>query len=171
MCLKGLIVTGVTHRGGVTIREMEKDDLAAVFHLGEELFTSEEFPILYRTWDAYEVTDFFNMDPEYCLVAEADGEIVGFSLGTTIEKEGSAWKYGYVAWLGVREGYRRRRMAQRLYRELERRMARQGVRMMIVDTEADNPEALAFLQKMGFTGRRSHLWLAKTLRRRREGKA
>ena len=68
--------------------------MAAVFHLGEELFTSQEFPILYRTWDAYEVTEFFNMDPEYCLVAEGSEGLLGFILGTTFEKEGSAWKYG-----------------------------------------------------------------------------
>ena len=53
--------------------------------------------------------------------------------------------------MGVREGYRRRHLARRLYSELEKRMAREGVRIMIVDTEADNAEALAFLHVMGFT--------------------
>ena len=33
----------------VIIRQMEIDDLGGVYHLGEDLFTSEEFPILYRT--------------------------------------------------------------------------------------------------------------------------
>jgi ribosomal protein S18 acetylase RimI-like enzyme len=141
-----------TDRGRVVIRGAEIDDLAAVFHLGEELFTSQEFPILYRTWDAYEVTEFFNMDPEYCLVAEGGEGLLGFILGTTFEKEGSAWKYGYVARMGVREGYRRPHLARRLYFELEKRMAREGVRIMIVDTEADNAEALTLLHVMGFTG-------------------
>jgi ribosomal protein S18 acetylase RimI-like enzyme len=159
-----------TDKVRVTIREMAIDDLAAVFHLGEELFTSEEFPILYRTWDDYEVTHYFNTDPEYCLVAGTMEGIQGFILGTTFEKEGTAWKYGYVAWVGVRESFRRRRLGQRLYRELEKRMARDGIRMMIVDTEADNAEALAFLEKMGFTGRRTHLWLAKTLSRPRRAR-
>lgn len=48
---------------GVTIRQMDIDDIGPVYHLGDELFTSEEFPILYRTWDAYEVTDHFTSDP------------------------------------------------------------------------------------------------------------
>jgi hypothetical protein len=35
----------------VSVRQMEIDDLAAVFHLGERLFTAREAPNLYRTWD------------------------------------------------------------------------------------------------------------------------
>jgi hypothetical protein len=50
------------HKVEVIIREMEIDDLSAVYHLGEKLFTSDEFPILYRTWDPYEVTDYFSTD-------------------------------------------------------------------------------------------------------------
>jgi len=85
----------------VTIRQMEIDDIGPVYHLGEELLTSEEFPILYRIWDAYEVTDHFTSDPDYCLVGETRGKVVGFILATTIEKEGTAWKkYGYLSWIG-----------------------------------------------------------------------
>jgi ribosomal protein S18 acetylase RimI-like enzyme len=62
----------------ITIRQMERDDLSAVYHLGEALFTSEKLPILYRTWDPYEVTEHFTYDPEYCMVAETDGRIVSF---------------------------------------------------------------------------------------------
>ena len=92
----------MSSRVRATIREMEVDDIASVYHLGEQLFTSEETPILYRTWDPYEVTEYFSSDPEYCLVAEARGVIVGFTLATTIEKEGTAWrKYGYLVWIGV----------------------------------------------------------------------
>src|SRR4030067_3336562 len=102
-----------------TIREMEVDDIPPVYHLGEQLFTSEETPILYRTWDPYEVTEYFSSDPEYCLVAESDGSIVGFILATTIEKEGTAWKrYGYVSWLGVAEPFQRTNLGRRLYRRL-----------------------------------------------------
>ena len=86
------------------IRELTIDDLAAVFHLGELLFTSEFSSSMYRAWDEYEITTLFNSDNELCLVAELDGQIVGFALGTTVEKQGSAWKYGYLVWIGVRPG-------------------------------------------------------------------
>lgn len=156
----------------INIRQMEIDDIPSVYHLGEKLFTSEEFPILYRTWDPYEVTDYFTSDPDYCLVAEADQRIIGFIMGTTIEKEGTAWKkYGYMAWLGVDEAFQRTGLGRRLYRELEQRLQEEGVRMIIGDTQGDNEEAIAFLKTMGFTPRSQHLWLAKTLRRRPPKKA
>jgi ribosomal protein S18 acetylase RimI-like enzyme len=148
------------------IRQMEIDDIASVYHLGEMLFTSEEFPILYRTWDPYEVTDYFTSDPDYCLVAEVDEKIVGFILGTTIEKEGTAWKkYGYLSWIGVDEDRQGTNLGRRLYRMLEERLRGNGVRMVIADTEGDNEDAIAFFKAMGFSPRSEHLWLAKTFQR------
>ena len=145
---------------------MEIDDVASVYHLGEQLFTSEETPILYRTWDPYEVTEYFASDPEYCLAAEADGVIVGFLLATTIEKEGTAWKkYGYLAWIGVDEAFQRTGLGSRLYRELEKRLHDDGARMVIADTEGDNEGAVAFFKVVGFSSRTQHLWLSKTLQR------
>ncbi len=146
------------------IRQMEIDDISSVYHLGEKLFSSDEFPILYRTWDPYEVAEYFMSDPTYCLVAEKGEIVVGFVLATTIEKEGTAWKrYGYLAWIGVSEAFQHTRLGHRLYRELENRLQEDGVRMMIVDTEADNEDAIAFFKAMGFSPTREHLWLTKTL--------
>jgi ribosomal protein S18 acetylase RimI-like enzyme len=150
------------------IRQMEIDDISAVYHLGERLFTSEEYPILYRTWDQFEVTDYFTSDPDYCLVAETerDGKIVGFAIGTTIEKEGTAWKkYGYLAWIGVDEAFQRTNLGIRLYRKLEQRLKRNGVRMIILDTDAENAPAISFFKAIGFTDSSQHVWLVKTIRR------
>jgi ribosomal protein S18 acetylase RimI-like enzyme len=150
------------------IRQMEIDDVSLVYRLGERLFSSEEFPILYRTWDPYEVTEYFSANPDYCLVAETEtgGKIVGFILATTIEKEGTAWKkYGYLSWIGVDETFRRTKLGLRLYRELEKRLLEGGVRMVIADTEAENEGAIAFFKGVGFSNSGQHVWLAKTLRR------
>jgi len=150
----------------VTIRQMEIDDIPSVYHLGERLFTSEEFPILYRTWDPYEVTEYFGSDPEYCLVAEAAGKVVGFVLATTIEKEGTAWKrYGYMSWIGVDESFQGKSLGRRLCKMLEQRLKANGVRMVIADTDGENEEAISFFEAMGFTPRSEHVWLAKTFRR------
>ncbi len=152
----------------IIIRQMEIDDISAVYRLGDRLFTSDEFPILYRTWDAYEVTDAFTSDPELCLVAEEETEqkVVGFILATTIEKERTAWKkYGYLSWIGVEEAYQRSNLGHRLYKKLEERLQKSGVRMVIADTDADNEEAISFFRTIGFSSSSRHLWLAKTLHR------
>jgi ribosomal protein S18 acetylase RimI-like enzyme len=147
----------------VTIRQMEIDDVATVFHLGETLFRAREVPNLYRTWDDYEVITFFQGDSEYCLVAEAEELIVGFVLGTTVTKSHSAWKYGLMVWLGVEPEAQRYGIATRLFRELKHRMLESGVRMLLVDTEADNLDALYFFRKIGFGNPEEHLYLSLNL--------
>ena len=150
-------------RPKITIREMELDDLAPVYHLGEKLFTATEVPNLYRTWDEYELVELFNSDSEFCLVAEYEEEIIGFALGTTIEKERSAWKYGYLVWLGVTAEYQRAGVAARLFDHLKELMTRQGARIIITDTEADNLSALHFFRKMGFGKPEEHIYLSLNL--------
>lgn len=155
----------------IEIRQMEIDDIPPVYHLGEELFTSEDSPMLYRTWDPYEVVECFASDPEYCLVAEQDGKIVGFLLATTFEKEGTAWKkYGYISWMGVDEGIQRASLGRRFYRRIEEILQDDGARMIIADTQGDNTNAIAFFEAMGFSRRSEHVWLAKTLQRRKRKK-
>ncbi len=150
------------------IREITIDDLAAVFHLGEKLFTSDFSPSMYRTWDEYEITTLFNSDSELCLVAELDGEIVGFALGTTVEKLHSAWKYGYLVWIGVRPGLQKAGAGHLLFDELKQRMLGQGVRMIIIDTDADNEAGIRFFKKQGFSNIQKHVYMTLNLSRKRK---
>jgi ribosomal protein S18 acetylase RimI-like enzyme len=163
---------GTKHKIEVAIRAMEIDDVSAVYHLGEKLFTSDEFPILYRTWDPYEVTEYFTTESEYCLVAETeDDRIVGFVLANMVEKEGTAWKkYGYLTWIGVEEAFQRTNLGQRLYNKIEDTFQKKGARMVMADTDAENAGALAFLNAMGLSARAQHVWLAKTLHKPRKKK-
>ena len=150
-------------RINIEVRQVEIDDLADVFHLGEKIFTAREVPNLYRTWDEYEVISLFQSDPEFCLVAEVDDEIVGFILGTTIEKTHSAWKYGHLVWLGIEPGFQKQGIAVKLFKHFRDLMLESGVRMLLVDTEADNLPALYFFRKMGFGQPQEHIYLTLNL--------
>ncbi|WP_136514565.1 GNAT family N-acetyltransferase [Geomonas edaphica] len=148
------------------IREMIIDDLAEVFHIGEEVFTAEYSQSLYRTWDEYEITTLFNSDNELCIVAEHEERIVGFALGTTVKKHNSPWKYGYLVWLGVRRELQKLRVGERLFKELKRRFKEQGVRMIIIDTSADNEAAIRFFKKHGFDNVQEHVYMTLNLSKR-----
>jgi ribosomal protein S18 acetylase RimI-like enzyme len=150
-------------RPKVIIRQMELDDLAPVFHLGEQLFTASKAPNLYRTWDEYELIELYHADTELCLVAEHDKKIIGFALGTTIEKDRSAWKYGHLVWLGVEPKFHRKGVGERLFNQFRERMANEGVRILMVDTEADNLTALHFFRTMGFGKPEEHIYLSLNL--------
>ena len=150
-------------RPNIKLREMEIDDLAAVFHLGEKLFSAQKVPNLYRTWDEFEVIELYNGDPEFCFVATADEKIIGFALGTTITKPHSAWKYGHLVWLGVNPAFQRTGIAERLFKRFKDVMLKEGVRMLLVDTEAENLPALHFFRKLGFGNPAQHIYLTMNL--------
>ncbi|HCF96004.1 MAG: N-acetyltransferase [Verrucomicrobiota bacterium] len=150
-------------RDYVEIRPARIDDLAAIFHLGERVFTAQRFTNLYRTWDEYEVTWLFNSDPELILVAEADDQVVGFAMGTTIEKSRTAWNYGHLLWLGVAPGYARMGIGSMLFDRFRAVVEELGVRIMLVDTQADNEPAIAFFRRKGFGNPTDHVYLTLNL--------
>jgi ribosomal protein S18 acetylase RimI-like enzyme len=149
--------------GNATIREMTLSDLPAVYALGENLFPADKWPALYRTWDEYELAVHFASDYETCLVAELDERVVGFALGTLLEKRGSAWTYGYLLWLGVDPDVARKGVAARLFERMTDLFIKLGARMIMVDTDAENEAALSFFRSQGFGQETAHLYLSRNL--------
>lgn len=146
---------------GLLIRDMEIDDLAPVYHLGDSLFTSDLYPYIYRTWDEWEVIGLYNTDPEYCLVAEIEGELAGFILGSIISK--ASLTYGYILWLGVNPAFQRRGIADSLVDKLIERLINDGARFMMVDTDPENTPAVNFFTRKGFGDLRRHVFLSMDL--------
>ncbi len=144
---------------------MQLKDLPAVFALGERIFTAEKLPTLYRSWDEHEIVTLFGSDEETCLVAEAQepDRIVGFALGRIMEKPGSAWRYGWLEWLGVEPTLKRSGIASRLLNRLTELFIEGEARIMLVDTDEDNVDALAFFRKNGFGQELRHVYLSQNL--------
>ncbi len=150
-------------RSPLEVREMEIGDLAAVFALGESLFTAERWPSLYRTWDQYALATHFASDTETCLVAELNDKVVGFAVGTMLEKPGSAWSYGYLVWLGVDPTAGRGGIGAKLVGDLQEVFIELGARMIMADTDAENSAAISFFEKQGFEEDSEHVYLSKNL--------
>ena len=142
---------------------MELKDLPAVFRLGQRLFTAEKLPTLYRSWDEHEILELFSSDEETCLVAETDGKIIGFTLGCMMEKPRSAWRYGWLEWLGISPRFKRRGIAARLLNQLTQRFIEREARIMLVDTDEENADALSFFRKTGFGQELRHVYLSRNL--------
>jgi ribosomal protein S18 acetylase RimI-like enzyme len=142
---------------------MELKDIPAVFELGRKLFTAEELPTLYRGWDEHELTQLFTTDEETCLVAVNDDRIFGFALGRVMEKPRSAWRYGWLEWLGVDPRHKRAGIASRLLNQLTGLFIGRDARIMLVDTDAKNHIALAFFRRNGFGQETRHVYLSRNL--------
>lgn len=142
---------------------MELEDLPAVYALGEAVFTADLWPSLYRTWDEYEPVGLFHSDGEFCFVAIYEDKVVGFALGSLIEKRNSAWSYGYLTWLAVNPEMKRSGIATQLLEAITDAFIRAGARMMIVDTDAGNKPALTFFRQHEFSNEDRHVYLSKNL--------
>jgi ribosomal protein S18 acetylase RimI-like enzyme len=147
----------------IEVREMELEDLPGVYALGEAVFTADKWPSLYRTWDEYEAVGLFHSDGEFCFVADKNEKVVGFALGSLIDKRKSAWSYGYLTWLAVDPGLGRSGIATLLIEEITVAFIRAGARMMIVDTDADNATAISFFRRHDFRNEDRHVYLSKNL--------
>jgi ribosomal protein S18 acetylase RimI-like enzyme len=147
----------------VEIREMELKDVPVVFELGQKLFTAEQWPTLYRSWDDHELAQLFSTEAETCLVGEAEGRVVGFALGRIMAKPRSSWRYGWLLWLGVERRFKRTGIATRLVNQLRGLFIERNARIMIVDTATTNHAALAFFRRNGFGQEIRHVYLSQNL--------
>ncbi|MBB5022314.1 GNAT family N-acetyltransferase [Desulfurispira natronophila] len=147
-------------RPRITIRTMTIDDLAPVFHLGEKIFTYRKSPTLYRTWDEFEVAEFFVGSNECCFVAEMNEKIIGFLLGYIIDRKKASRKVGYLTWIGVDHDIEGRGVAHRLFEKFHQTMEENEVELLLVDSDASNKRALDFFERVGFTSPRDHLYLS-----------
>jgi ribosomal protein S18 acetylase RimI-like enzyme len=147
----------------INVREMELEDLPSVYALGESVFTADQWPSLYRTWDEYEAVGLFYSDGEFCFVAENKNKLVGFALGSLIDKRNSAWSYGYLTWLATDPDSKRSGIATQLIAAITDAFIRAGARMMIVDTDAENKAAIKLFRKHKFLHEDSHVYLSKNL--------
>ena len=153
----------VAHPKSICVRELELEDLPTVYALGESVFTADKWPSLYRTWDEYEPVSLFYSDGEFCFVAERDDRVVGFALGSLIDKRNSAWSYGYLTWIAVDPSLERMGVATQLVDAITEAFIRAGARMMIVDTDAENATAISFFRRHGFGHEDRHVYLSKNL--------
>jgi len=147
----------------VEIRKIELKDIAPVFELGQKAFRAEHLPTLYRSWDEDGVVELFGSSRETCLVAEYGGRIVGFALGTMMQKPNNPWRYGWVEWLAVSKRFKRRGLASRLLARLTELFISREARIMLVDTDEENHEAIAFFRKHGFGQELQHVYLSVNL--------
>jgi len=142
----------------VSIRDMRLRDVAGCYTMGMELFAFNSAYL--RTYDRFVVLEEYASDPDFCLVAEHEGRVVGFVVGLTIIKEVTM---GYISWVTVIPGYQRQGIATRLMQQVEERMQQHHIVEVLVETPVSNSKALAFLTKLGYGSPELQVYLSRTL--------
>jgi GNAT superfamily N-acetyltransferase len=128
--------------GSVTVRDMTKDDVDNVAHLGRSLagwFTPNDMKRIA-----------IDAQFENGLVAEHAGQIVGFLLYYVFEGKGR------IAWMGVRREQHHQGIGRRLVGRLEEILRRAGIGEVYVGTLGDSVDykpyvaTRAFYRALGF---------------------
>lgn len=148
------------------IRPMDMGDLTNVFRLGNSVFTANEFPNLYRTWDDFSVVECFEKSPDFCLVAmslkedaqDSADQMIGFLLGHVMEKP-NVEKRGYIEWVAIHPNFRRMGTATTLLHMFASKANEMGILRLFADTQSDNLPAKALLTKAGLTYVTDHVYM------------
>jgi len=125
----------------VEIEEVSTKHLDKLHEIEMECFEKEAFT---KQQIAYLLTDYDSTG----LIAELNGEIVGFVIGRIHRGRKSAT--GHVLTIDVSPKHRRKGIGLRLLQEIERIFKSKGVRVCFLEAREDNIAALSLYRKFGY---------------------
>ncbi|HVP78613.1 MAG TPA: GNAT family N-acetyltransferase [Thermodesulfobacteriota bacterium] len=131
----------------VKIRAFKTEDLDAIVKIDERVLGEDRK----KYWER-KLTLMNSKSSQVSLVAEVEGEVVGFILGDV-----SGWEFGVpetIGWMdtiGVDPAYQKKGIATALARELIKNLRAIGVRTIYTLVSWDDWDLLQFFHAMGFT--------------------
>jgi predicted N-acetyltransferase YhbS len=131
----------------VEIRTLKKEDLDAIVKIDEKVLGESRKDYWERRLELMN-----NKSSQVSLVAEVEGEVVGFILGDV-----SGWEFGVpetIGWMdtiGVAPAYQKKGVATALAHELIKNLKAIGVRTIYTLVSWNDWDLLQFFHAMGFT--------------------
>ena len=131
----------------VKIRGLKTEDLDAIVKIDEKVLGENR-----KDYWERKLQSMNNKSSQISLVAEVEGEVVGFILGDV-----SGWEFGVpetIGWIdtiGVEPGYQKKGVATALARELIKNLKAIGVKTIYTLVSWNNWDLLQFFHAMGFT--------------------
>lgn len=123
----------------ITIRNFQDSDYPVLCELDAPMFSGMGGPILFR-----HIQELFG---DLFLVAEMDGDIIGYILGGVHLEDAAR---GKLIRIGVCPGHQRKECGTQLTAELFSRMKSRGVTSVHVTVALGNSAARSFYAKIGF---------------------
>ncbi len=129
------------------IRTLQKDDLNAIVEIDEKVLGGKR-----RSYWEGKLERMDKQPSQVSLVAEIEGEVVGFILGVV-----SGWEFGVpetVGWIdtiGVDPVHQKRGLAAALTHELIKNLKDHGVKTLYTLVSWNDWDLLQFFRAMGFT--------------------
>lgn len=126
----------------IRIRQATTDDLETLYRIERECFTLEAFT-------KEQLTCLLENPKGISLIAQINGEIVGFIMGLIYDHDTA--RTGHVYTIDVAVKHRRKGIGMELLKELERRFVKNGVEICSLEARRENVAALELYRKHGYT--------------------
>lgn len=123
----------------MTIREYRPEDFEQLFRIDQAAFVAA------LAYSRIELRYYVTARRSRTLVAEENGEVVGF-----VNARGAQRGWGMVTTLDVAPGRQRRGIGTQLLAAIEEWLAGEGVRVVSLETPADESGARQFYEKHGY---------------------
>ena len=149
------------------VRLAQKTDKPAINELRRQvkLFHTEGNPVFFAPGFPRELADYldiiFAQDNAEVVVAELDGQVVGFACITYVERPGSVFRnplqYCDIDELGVDERFRRQGIGRAMFDFIKTRAAERGFPRIELNMWEFNDGALKFYESLGFRTYRRYM--------------
>lgn len=127
------------------IRHLKEEDIESIVEIDYKIL-GERRPSYYRR-KLFESSE----SPVISLVAELNGKVVGFIVGTLSGWEfGVPSSFGWIDTIGVDPEWQRRGIGSLLFKKLLEEFANRGVKKVYTLVNWDEWDLLSFFKKMGF---------------------
>ena len=153
--------------GEIQIRRARQEDLETLLDLWLEMMSyhgrlDPRFAPEDNARDAFRDTmrEWIGATARRVLVAVADGQVVGYTIGSIVENPPifKLRHYGHVSDMCVAPEWRGQGMGRRLFGGLRKWFRSRGLAVVQLNVAALNPAAQAFWREMGFQDYVDRLW-------------
>ncbi|WP_017974309.1 GNAT family N-acetyltransferase [Actinopolyspora halophila] len=131
----------------ISVVPMRMAHLEGVLDLGFRTFDVSTMP--YTSWSLSSITEHFDTQPEACWVAESEGEVLGFVLGSMSYDEREDW--GYMEWIALDPRARGSGVASHLVEACCQALFDAGAARIITDVEHGNEPSARMVRRNAFT--------------------
>ncbi len=132
--------------GGVIIRDMEIDDLSAVFQLGESIFGKGKESG--RSWNEQNLAEAIADEIGLSSVAVRKKQLLGFLIG---RRETGDKPAGRIMWLGIREKFKNSGIETGMIKRFRESAVSRKLSILKTEIDTDDIHLLEIFQKFGFT--------------------
>jgi L-amino acid N-acyltransferase YncA len=133
----------------IKIREMKRDDIPSVVNIHKKMLSGK-----YSAKMQYRIEELLNFSiktsPKSCLVAEKEGKVIGFVVGSIKEWGFGVERSGWLELIIVDPKYMGQTVGNALGKSLINSFKKEGIKDVYTSVSWDSSDLISFFKSLGF---------------------